>query len=81
MARQPETIDSSVCQFFFNLTDNPHLDHRGEAPEDYGYCVFGEVVEGLDVLDRIAKVEVRPNDEFQNLPVETVLIESAYRTR
>lgn len=81
MARQPDTIDSSVCQFFVNLTDNPHLDHRGEAPEDYGYCVFGEVVEGLDVLDRIAQVEVRSNDEFPKLPVETVLIESAYLTR
>lgn len=81
MARQPEVIDSSTCQFFINLADNPHLDHRGDGAEEYGYCVFGKVIEGLDVLDQIAKVEVRDSEEFPKLPVETVLIESAYRLR
>jgi peptidyl-prolyl cis-trans isomerase A (cyclophilin A) len=81
MAREPETIDSSTCQFFINLADNPQLDHRGDGPEEYGYCVFGKVIEGMEVLDRIAQVEVRDADEFPKLPVETVLIESAYRLR
>lgn len=81
MARQIEAIDSSTSQFFVNLHDNPHLDHRGDSPEEYGFCVFGEVVEGMDVLDKISTVEVAERDDFQKLPVETVLIESAYRTR
>jgi cyclophilin family peptidyl-prolyl cis-trans isomerase len=81
MARQPDEIDSSTCQFFINLSDNPHLDHRGDSPEEYGYCVFGEVVEGLEVLEKISAVEVEDKDDFQKLPVETVLIESAYRAR
>lgn len=81
MARQIEAIDSSTSQFFVNLQDNPHLDHRGDSPEEYGFCVFGEVVEGMDVLDKISTVEVAESDDFKKLPVETVLIESAYRTR
>ncbi|HWB09504.1 MAG TPA: peptidylprolyl isomerase [Pirellulales bacterium] len=81
MARQPDEIDSSTCQFFINLSDNPHLDHHGDSPEDYGYCVFGEVVEGLEVLEKISAVEVEDRDDFKKLPVETVLIESAYRAR
>ncbi|HVX10990.1 MAG TPA: peptidylprolyl isomerase [Pirellulales bacterium] len=81
MSRQPDNIDSSTSQFFINLQDNPHLDHRGEAAEEYGYCVFGEVVEGDEVLEKIAAVAVEDKDNFQKLPVETVLIESAYRVR
>jgi peptidyl-prolyl cis-trans isomerase B (cyclophilin B) len=81
MARSPEEIDSSPCQFFINLNDNPSLDHRGDAPDEYGYCVFGEVIKGIEILDRIAKVEVRDTDGFEKMPVETVLIETAYRTK
>lgn len=81
MARQPDVIDSSTCQFFINLADNPQLDHCGDGADEFGYCVFGKVIEGLEVLDQIAKVEVRDSDEFPKLPVETVLIESAYRLR
>lgn len=81
MAREIEAIDSSTSQFFINLRDNPHLDHRGDSPEEYGFCVFGEVVEGMDVLEKISAVEVTEKDNFKKLPVETVLIESAYRTR
>lgn len=81
MARQIEAIDSSTSQFYINLEDNPHLDHHGDSPEEYGFCVFGELVEGLDVLEKISAVEVQEKDDFKKLPVETVLIESAYRTR
>lgn len=81
MARQIEAIDSSTSQFFINLQDNPHLDHHGDSPEEYGFCVFGEVVEGMDVLEKISGVEVVEKDDFKKLPVETVLIETAYRTR
>lgn len=81
MARQIEDIDSSTSQFFINLRDNPNLDHKGDSPEEYGFCVFGEVIEGLDVLEKIAAVQVEDKDDFKKLPVETVLIETAYRTR
>lgn len=81
MARHAEAIDSSTCQFFVNLNDNPQLDHRGDGPDEFGYCVFGEVIEGLEVLDQIAAVETRATEQFDKLPVETVLIESAYRLR
>ena len=81
MARQVDDIDSSTCQFFINLNDNPHLDHLGDEPEQYGFCVFGEVVEGVEVLEKISAVEVEDKDDFKKIPVETVLIESAYRLR
>jgi len=55
MARDRSSIDSATSQFFINLADAPQRDYTGDTPEAYGYCVFGEVTEGLDVADRIAK--------------------------
>ena len=59
MARRPDVIDSSTSQFFINLSDNSALDHTGETPEAYGYCVFGKVVEGIDVVEKIAKTPTK----------------------
>ena len=82
MARDPEYVHSGTCQFFFNLADNSSLDHKSrDNAEEYGYCVFGEVVEGMDVLGRIAKVEVRDTDEFPKLPVKSVVIQSIRRSK
>lgn len=81
MARRQDVVDSSTCQFFINLADNPALDHRGPAANEYGFCVFGEVIEGWEVVDKIAEVEVEDTDAFQELPVQTVSIESARRLR
>ena len=81
MARSLDEIDSSTCQFFINLDDNPSLDHHGDSPDEFGFCVFGEVIKGLETLDKLAKVEVHDTDDFEKLPVETVLIETAYRTK
>ncbi len=81
MTRSMEDIQSSTGQFFINLSDNAALDHRGTTPEDYGFCVFGEVVEGMDVVEKIAKLPTRKTAEFEHLPVETVVIESATRLR
>jgi cyclophilin family peptidyl-prolyl cis-trans isomerase len=81
MARQPDEIDSATCQFFVNLNDNPNLDHVGEKPEEFGFCVFGEVIKGMDVLDRMSRVEVQANEQFEQLPVDTVLLETARRVR
>lgn len=81
MARQPDEIDSATCQFFINLGDNPNLDHCGDSPEEFGFCVFGEVIKGLEVLDRMSRVQVEANEQFEQLPVETVLLETARRVR
>jgi cyclophilin family peptidyl-prolyl cis-trans isomerase len=54
MTRDPALIDSATSQFFINLTDAPQRDHQGDTPDQYGYCVFGEVIEGLDVAERIS---------------------------
>lgn len=81
MARQPDEIDSATCQFFINLNDNPNLDHIGEQPDEFGFCVFGEVIKGMEVLDRMSRVEVQATEQFEQLPVETVLLETARRVR
>lgn len=60
MARDPQVIDSVCCQFFINVGDNPQLDHQGPEPEKFGYCVFGRVVQGMDVVDRISQVPTAP---------------------
>ncbi|MGA2253772.1 MAG: peptidylprolyl isomerase [Thermoguttaceae bacterium] len=76
MARRSNDEDSATCQFFINLADNALLNFKARTPEGYGYCVFGEVIDGMDVLDRIAKAPVRNIDKFPGLPVETVEIRS-----
>jgi cyclophilin family peptidyl-prolyl cis-trans isomerase len=79
MARDAAAIDSATSQFFINLVDAPHLDHAGEAPAEYGYCVFGEVIDGLDVAREIASAptETRVIDgEEMVVPAKTVRIES-----
>ena len=76
MARRANDEDSATCQFFINIADNDALNFKSRTHEGYGYCVFGEVTEGMDVLDRIAKAPVHDSDKFVNLPVETVVIKS-----
>ena len=67
---------SATSQFYINLANNPALDHRGFAPDDFGYAVFGRVLEGMDVVDRIAAVRTGSRGEMDNVPVEPVLIKS-----
>lgn len=55
MARDAALIDSATSQFFINLQDAPQLDHTGDSADDYGYCVFGKITEGLDVADRLSE--------------------------
>ena len=77
MARQPDLVDSSTCQFFFNLADNPELDHKSRANVDeYGYCVFGQVLDGMDVLDQISQAPVADKNDFTSVPVEPIVIQS-----
>ena len=82
MSRNPEAIDSASCQFFINLADNPSLDFKGrETAAEYGYCVFGEVVSGQDVLDRLDKAEVKSQPQFDKLPVESITIKAVQQTK
>ena len=76
MARTPNP-DSATAQFFVNVKDNAFLNHRDDSPGGYGYAVFGRVVEGQDVVQRIAKVPTTTAGMYQNVPVTPVVIESA----
>lgn len=77
MARTPDP-HSATAQFFINLVDNPALDFRGPTREGYGYCVFGKVVGGMDVVRRIAKVPTHSGPPpHENVPVKPVVIERA----
>lgn len=75
MARTDE-IHSATSQFFVNLADNDFLDQR---PGQYGYAVFGQVTEGMDVIDKIAKVATGKRKGHSDVPTEDVLIKSARR--
>ena len=76
MARTPDPHSAS-SQFFINVADNAFLDFRAENAQGYGYCVFGKVVEGQDVIDRIRKVRTGMRAGHQDVPVENVIIERA----
>jgi cyclophilin family peptidyl-prolyl cis-trans isomerase len=73
MARMNEP-DSATAQFFINVVDNQRLDHVNQ--ERYGYAVFGEVIEGMDVVDKIRDVPTGTKDGYENVPVESVMIKS-----
>jgi cyclophilin family peptidyl-prolyl cis-trans isomerase len=76
MARLPDP-HSATSQFFVNLVDNPHLDHQGGA--QWGYAVFGKVVEGMEVIDQIGGVETTTRAGHRDVPAEPVVIEEARR--
>lgn len=65
---------SATSQFFINLVDNDFLNY---SPQNPGYAVFGKVIEGMDVVDKIAKVKTATKGPHENVPVESVIIESA----
>jgi len=67
-------VDSATSQFFVNLKDNAFLDYRSPDPRGFGYAVFGSVTKGMDVVDRIAKVQTGNRGFHQNVPVEPVTI-------
>lgn len=73
MART-QIVDSATCQFFINLVDNDFLDYKAPVPQYYGYCVFGKVTEGMDVVDKIAAVQTGSRGMHRDVPVENVVI-------
>ncbi len=69
-------VDSATAQFFINVVDNVFLNHRDKSPQGYGYAVFGKVVEGMDVVDKIAAVQTGMQKGFQDVPQTAVVIKS-----
>ena len=65
---------SATAQFFINVSDNAFLNYSGDNAQGYGYCVFGEVVEGMDVVDLIAKVKTGQKMGHGDVPMEEVVI-------
>ncbi len=74
MARTGEP-NSATSQFFINVVDNQMLDFRGPGPQEIGYCVFGRVIKGLEVVNKIRNVDTASRGGHQNVPVQTVTIE------
>lgn len=80
MARTSD-IHSATSQFFINVNDNTSLDHRGKQPQQFGYAVFGKVVEGMEVADKIVAVPTTSKGMHGDVPVKDVLIIKAYEEK
>jgi peptidyl-prolyl cis-trans isomerase A (cyclophilin A)/peptidyl-prolyl cis-trans isomerase B (cyclophilin B) len=76
MARTND-INSATSQFFINVVDNEFLDHKGAS--NFGYAVFGRIDSGMDVVDAIAGTKTGSRSGYQDVPVETITIESVRR--
>ncbi|HET7098020.1 MAG TPA: peptidylprolyl isomerase [Casimicrobiaceae bacterium] len=68
---------SATAQFFINVADNDFLDHKGPSPQGWGYCVFGRVTAGQDVVDKIKGVATANSGFHQNVPKDDVVIKRA----
>ena len=73
MART-QVVDSATAQFFINVVDNDFLNFRAPTPQHFGYCVFGRVTEGMDVVDKIRQVKTGNRGMHSDVPVENVVI-------
>ena len=76
MARTPDP-DSATAQFFINYKDNASLDHTSPTPNGWGYAVFGKVIEGMDVVDAMAKAPTGSRGPHQDVPQTDIVIEKA----
>lgn len=68
---------SATAQFFINTVDNSFLDHTAPTTDGYGYCVFGQVIEGMDTVDKMEKVKTKNAGVHSDVPVDMILITSA----
>ena len=75
MARTQDPHSASA-QFFFNLVDNNFLDFKDESVQGWGYCVFAEVVEGMDIVDKMTLVDTGRSGHHDDVPKEEIIIES-----
>jgi len=69
---------SATAQFFINIADNDFLDHSGKNVQGWGYCVFGKVVDGMDVVDKIRAVPTTRRGMHADVPADDVVIQRAY---
>ena len=76
MARTAD-VHSATSQFFINVANNGFLNYKESTPQGFGYCVFGKVVEGQNVVDKIKKVNTGDRSGHQNVPLEDIIIEKA----
>jgi peptidyl-prolyl cis-trans isomerase B (cyclophilin B) len=77
MARTSD-VHSATAQFFVNVADNTSLNYTSSTPRGFGYCVFGRVVDGKDVVDKIKKVKTGSRSGHQDVPLEDVIVRKAY---
>jgi peptidyl-prolyl cis-trans isomerase B (cyclophilin B) len=80
MARTPDP-HSATSQFFINLADNGFLDYKASTADGFGYCVFGKVVSGMDVVDKIAGVATHSVNMYDDVPIENVFILKASKAK
>lgn len=74
-------VDSATSQFFINLIDNKFLDHRDQSSSGFGYAVFGKVIAGMEVVDKIGAASTGMKNRFSDVPVETVVIKEVRRVK
>jgi peptidyl-prolyl cis-trans isomerase B (cyclophilin B) len=75
MARTPD-VNSATAQFFINVKDNDFLNHKDDTMQGFGYCVFGKVIEGNKIVQKIVEVKTDSKGAYDDVPVEPVLIKS-----
>lgn len=80
MART-RSLRSATSQFYINLSNNPSLDHKGFSPDVFGYAVFGRVIDGMDVVDRIGAVKTGAKEGMDDVPLDAVLIKNVTEKR
>ena len=74
-------VDSATAQFFINVANNEFLNHRPGGPQSYGYAVFGKVIEGMDVVDKIAATPTGRTKGFGDVPVTPIVIKSVKQVK
>jgi cyclophilin family peptidyl-prolyl cis-trans isomerase len=80
MART-NVVDSATSQFFINFVDNDFLNHTDNTPRGFGYAVFAEVIEGMEIVDSMAMVETTNKRGHQNVPVEPIVMTRVTRQK
>ncbi|MFN0019875.1 MAG: peptidylprolyl isomerase [Pirellulaceae bacterium] len=76
LSHEPSDPNSGACEFFINVVDNTGLNYQGKEPDQRGYCVFGRVTKGMEIVDQIAAAALGPKEGFDNLPAEAIVIQS-----
>lgn len=79
MART-QVVNSATSQFFINVADNDFLNHRSKTPQGFGYAAFGQVIDGMDVVDQIKAVKTSTAGPHRDVPETPVIIERVYRS-